>query len=215
MKLSWNIIKNYMYKQYGQHSGTMIIHAGALGWVLSSLAQITAVIMNDEIPDDQKKFLIPQEIADAAVNVLSYYLITKTFKDIGGKLVKTGKWSNKAIRDFVKDKANMGNIATNLEKQFEGNEVFYKKYSPFKNGVDMITTTIGSVLSCNFITPYLRNIFGARQQKKSIELDKAKNPTMYPVSPKLPAQNRFTIDDYKSKVNLSSTYSNPVSSLKV
>lgn len=205
MKLTWDIIKNYMYKRYGQQSGTMIIHAGALGWILSSLAQITAVIFNDKIPKEQKKFLIPQEIADGIVNVFSYYLITKTIKDIGGKLVKTGKWSNKAIRDFVKDKAKMGDIKTDLEEQFKGNETFHNVvYNPFKNGVDMITTTIGSVLSCNFITPYLRNIVGAKEQQKALAQDKARNAAISPYTPVLPSQNRVSMDAYRAKITQSS-----------
>ena len=204
----WNSIKNSMYKQYGQNSGKMIIHAGAAAWFLSSLAQITAVVFNDKIPSEQKKFLIPQEIADAAVNVVSFYLITSAIKNLGSKLVKTGKWSNKGIRDFVGQKVKMGDMKTDLSEKFKGNEEFYKVYSPFNNGIDMITTTIGSVISCNIITPYARNYFGARQQKLSIAQDKMKNnntSAMIPTSPILPAQNRFGIDDYRAKVMSAST----------
>lgn len=210
MNTSWNTIKNEMFKRYGQNSGNLILHAGAAGWVLSSLAQIAAVYFNDEIPQAQKKFLIPQEMAEAVVNVGSFYLVTKSFKDVGQKLVKTGRWSNGAIRDFVKGKnIKMGDLETNLEGTFKGNESFYNAFSPFKNGVDMITTTIGSVISCNIITPILRNKFGANRQKNSMQEMQAIN------KPVLPMFNKLSIEDYKKQASLRSPRINTGGSMRI
>lgn len=175
---SWMNTKNYLYKHYGQEMGKMILHTGIITWTLATLGQITSIALNDKIPKEQKQFLIPQEIADGAINIVAFYAVTNSMKNIGAKLVSTGKWSNKAIRDFVKKEPSkqvkMGELSTNLSKTYKGNEDFYTAYSPFNNGIGMITTTIGSVVSCNAIAPFLRNKIGSKQQKKSITRDKTR-----------------------------------------
>ena len=209
----WEIFKTSLYKYYGQDSGSMILHVGALGWLFSSVAQVFGVIANDKYTLEEKKFLIPQEIADGVVNVASFYLVTKAFKDVGQKLVKTGKWRNSEITKFVtdyKEDGKLNKITTNLEETFKQKfgknsdelEEFYKVYSPFKSGVDMITTTIGSVISCNLLTPYFRNQIGANRQKKSIEAARMQNEIIAPTTPILMSQNKFGIDDYKKQASL-------------
>lgn len=178
-KLSWSEIKNYIYKHYGQESGKMIVHAGVITWIASSLSQVFAVVINEKIPSDQKKFLIPQEIADGVLNVIAFYAVTNSMKNISGKLVSTGKWSTKAIRDFVaknplaKD-IKMGDMSTNLSKNFKENKEFHDCYDKFKGGMDMMAATIGSVVSCNVVTPVIRNVWGADQQKSSIARERRK-----------------------------------------
>lgn len=165
----WNNLKNIIYEKYGQESGKMIVHAGVITWITASLSQVAAIMINDKIPSDQKKFLIPQEIADGALNVLTFYLITNSLKNISGKLVSTGKWSTKAIRDFATAKnIKLGDMSTNLGKTFKEDKQFHDVYDQFKGGMDMIAASVGSVVSCNAITPVIRNHFGADQQKKSI-----------------------------------------------
>lgn len=180
----WNDLKNYLYKHYGQESGKMIVHTGVLTWAVATLAQIGAVAFDDKIQPDQKKFLIPQEIADGAVNIVAFYAVTNSLKNLAGKLVSTGKWTNAAIRNFVLNnpskEAKLGELSTNLSKIYKGNEEFYKVYSPFKNGVDMIATTVGSVVSCNAIAPFVRNPIGAIQQKRSIAKERAKQNSIRP-----------------------------------
>lgn len=178
-RLSWDGIKNYIYKHYGQESGKMIVHAGVITWIASSLSQVFAIVINDKIPSDQKKFLIPQEIADGALNVITFYLVTNTMKNISGKLVSTGKWSTKAIRNFIaknplaKD-IKMGDMSTNLVKNFKEDKEFHDCYDKFKGGMDMMAATIGSVVSCNVFTPVIRNSWGASQQKNSIAREQRK-----------------------------------------
>lgn len=165
----WDNVKNFIYKHYGQESGKMIVHAGVITWIISSVAQIVAIAANDKIPSRQKKFLVPQEIADGALNVLAFYMITNSLKNIAGKLVSTGKWSTKAIRDFVRNKnIKLGDMSTDLGKTFRENEEFHNKYDSFKGGMDMIAATVGSVVSCNVMTPVIRNKIGAKKQKESI-----------------------------------------------
>lgn len=171
--------KNVLYKNYGENPGKMLVHTGVLGWILSSLAQVGAVVFNDKISPEQKTFLIPQEIADAAVNILSFYVVTSSVKNLASKLVSTGKLSTKNIRDFlskqnitskVKGKDSVeciGNINFNIEK-LDNYHLIKDEYKSFKNGVDVIASTIGSIISCNLITPVARNKYASMKQKETL-----------------------------------------------
>lgn len=172
----WENFKNLIYKKYGQESGTMLVHAGVITWITASASQVIAVALNKQIPSDQKKFLIPQEIADGALNVLAFYLITNSLKNISSKLVSTGKWSTKEIRDFVSKKApdiKLGDLATDLSNRFREDTDFHNCYDNFKGGADMIGATVGSVIACNAIVPVLRNKWGAKKQRESLEAKKS------------------------------------------
>ena len=47
-----------------------------IGWILSSAAQTCAVIFNNDIPQKEKKFLVPQEILDGIINCTLFWFIT-------------------------------------------------------------------------------------------------------------------------------------------
>jgi len=145
MASKWGNLKNYLYKHYGQESGKMIVHAGLITWTTATFGQIAAVMFNKKIDSDQKKFLIPQEILDGAINILAFYTITASMKAVASRLVSTGKWSNQVIRDFVKKNPKgfkMGELSTNL---------------------------------ANLIAPYIRNPLSAKEQKRSIAREQKKN----------------------------------------
>ena len=159
--------KNYLYKNYGENPGKMLVHTGVLGWILSSAAQVAAVVFNDKISAKEKMFLIPQECADAAVNILSFYIVTNTFKAIGSKLVSTGKLSTPNIRKYIQKAGledKVGKVTTDIKKDMTA--AIRQEYTDFKSGVDVITSTIGSIISCNLITPVLRNQYATSKQKE-------------------------------------------------
>lgn len=166
----FNKFKNYIANNYGTNHGKMLVHTGVIGWVLSAAAQVAAIVTNDQISYKQKMYLIPQELADAAVNIVSFYLITQTFKSVATKAVNCGKILNKPIRDIL-EKNNVKNIG---KKTFDvlrdGNldEEMTNKFISFRNGVDFIGTTAGSILSCNIVTPIIRNEIATYKQKKHI-----------------------------------------------
>ena len=164
--------KTVMYKNYGENPGKMLVHTGVLGWILSSLAQVSAVVFNDRISPEQKSFLIPQEIADAAINILSFYVITSSFKSAASKLVSTGKLTTKPIRDFltkqgVNSNEHIGKLNFNIEKMANFSDI-KDNYKPFKNGVDVVASTVGSIISCNIVTPILRNQYASKKQKQTL-----------------------------------------------
>ena len=160
---------NWVARHYGENPGTMLIHTGVIGWVLSSLAQITAIIINDKIPAKQKMFLIPQEAADAAVNIASFYLITQTFQSIASKLVKSGKWLPANVSKFLKNSPfedKIGKLDFEVLRDVKNlPEKLTKNYKEFEDGIDLVATTVGSVLSCNIVTPIIRNQYASKRQK--------------------------------------------------
>lgn len=166
MKNLFSSFKTSLYKNYGENPGKMLVHTGVLGWILSSLAQISAVVFNDKISPEQKSFLIPQEMADAGINILSFYLITSSFKNLASKLVSCGKLTTKSIKGALTPEQvkKLGSYDFNIGELSN----IPKDYKSFKNGVDVIASTIGSIISCNYVTPILRNQYAADKQKKVI-----------------------------------------------
>lgn len=189
-------IKDYLYKNYGEAPGKMLVHTGVLGWILSSAAQVTAVVFNDKIPSKDKLFLIPQECADAGVNILSFYLVTNTFKNIGSKLVSTGKLVTPKIRKYIQThnlNSEVGKITTDIKKGMSGE--IREHYTDFKNGVDVITSTAGSILSCNIITPIFRNQYAANKQKEILNKKNISQNTN--ISPYSRLQKPLSMDNYQ------------------
>lgn len=173
-----------LYKNYGENPGKMLVHTGVLGWILSSLAQIAAVVFNDKISKEQKVFLIPQEMADAAANIISFYVVTNSVKALGSKLVKTGKLSTPKILAYlektgipIKSKKGIespvGKWDFDITKLANFDEIS-KDFKQFKNGVDVGASLVGSIVSSNIITPVIRNEYAAKRQKNAIAKMKAK-----------------------------------------
>lgn len=158
-------------KHYANDTGKMLIHTGVIGWILSAAAQVMAIYINDKIPKKQKMYLIPQELADAAVNIISFYAITQSCKSLASKLVKTGKWLPKSIRGILDSKGladRVGKLDFNVYKDAGLSPSSIKRLTHFNNGIDVVATTAGSIASCNLVTPVVRNYIAANRQKSLI-----------------------------------------------
>lgn len=90
----------YMFGKFSKGLGNMLLVTGTLGWVLSAVGQLWGLKTNKNLSDDQKKFLMPQEMADAVANIISFYVITKSVKDLSKKAVSSGKLVTKEIAVF-------------------------------------------------------------------------------------------------------------------
>lgn len=163
-------IKNSLMRSFGEDPGKMLLHTGTLGWILSSLAQVMAVVLNDKIPKKQKTFLIPQEIADAGINICSFYIFTNSFTKLANKMVSTGKWRTPAIDAFLKKynlKKHIGSYDFNIKDLANFDEI-KSSYKAIASGNAIAASTIGSIISCNLVTPILRNKFAAHKQQQAI-----------------------------------------------
>lgn len=167
MQKTWD----YVASRYGEDVGKMLVHTGVIGWVLSSAAQVTAILINEKIPKEQKMYMVPQELADAAVNIVSFYAVTRTFKAVANKLVSTGKLLPKTIRNVLKNSSvaeEIGKKGFDVAKHGHLSTELLNEYGKFYSGIDILGTTLGSVISCNLLTPVIRNEIAASRQKKGI-----------------------------------------------
>ncbi len=158
----------FVARHYGKDTGKMLIHTGVVGWILSAAAQVMAIVFNDKIPKEQKMYLVPQELADAGVNILSFYTITQGCKSVASKLVKSGKLLPKSVRGILDAKGltdKVGKFDFNVFEDAGLSPTAIKRLEKFKSGVDVTAATIGSVLSCNIVTPIVRNEIAASRQK--------------------------------------------------
>lgn len=219
-------ISNFIYKNFAGKPGTFLLVAGTIGWTASSTSQIIAMLINDKIPDAQKKFLIPQEMADAAINIASFFCFTRLCTRMGEKLVESGRLATPKIRGFLTKYKMDSKVCTdsfNILKAPQLNEMdknfdkdFSKAYYNLADGVSFVSSTIGSIISCNIITPILRNKFASMRQKQALEREKLQNEGLLPTSPILPAYNKTGRDDNKKPVvNLNLTRTPSSGSMRV
>lgn len=160
-----------IYLRFLNNPGKMLIQTSVVGWALSSLAQIAAIAMNEKIPKEQKMFMIPQEFADGVVNIISFFAVTKTFTHIANKLVNQGKWIEKPLLDYLKKSkvaANVGKRGFDVLTHGNLTPEMKTEFLKFRAGVDVGATLVGSVLSCNFLTPVLRNLYASKRQQGGI-----------------------------------------------
>ena len=55
----------------------------------------------------------------------------------------------------------------------------FKKY---KNGLSIVGTLIASVVSCNILTPYLRNFLASKYQEAAVKRAKIANSTLFAIN---------------------------------
>ena len=121
-------------------------------------------------------------------------MITSSFKRFASKLVSTGKLTTTPIKEFLrntglKNKEHIGNQKFNIEDLANFDDI-KSEYRPFKNGIDVVASVIGSVISCNIVTPVIRNQYAAKKQKETIA-------RMHANAPRLQYGKGISIDDYQ------------------
>lgn len=175
---------NWVFENFKKDTPKMLIVTGTLGWVLSSLAQGIAVLANQKISNESKSFLLPQELMDAAVNIGGFFIFTMLTKKCIGKMAKTGKIAPQSVRDFLNShseyKNKVGKLDFNLDDVLANKPELAKLNEAYESHKNFVTTmgTIGaSVLSCNIITPVIRNFMASNVQKTYIDMKK--NPELY------------------------------------
>lgn len=131
--MSISSFKNNMFKTYAKDGGKLLIHAGAAGWLFSSLAQVTVIATDSKISKKDKKFLVPQEICDGATNVVLYYTVSKIIKESGDYLINKGHLLTddvvKAITKLKPETTSIKEAAKGLtEKWVYVDEILNKKH---------------------------------------------------------------------------------------
>jgi len=153
--------------------GHVLNVTGTLGWALSCMAYTGAILFNKGIPSDQKKFLVPQELADGVINVSLFWLITSKFNKIGQKLVNEGKVLPNALKERVLEiRAKHGKdlpLETFEKHLKESGHI--GKFREFQRSFPALISITGSVIAANIVTPIVRNFVASKFQKKHIHND--------------------------------------------
>ena len=182
---------NWIYENFKKDTSKMLVVTGTLGWALSSLAQMGAILFNSKIDFEQKSFLLPQEFLDAVFNVGAFFAITSLTKKSISKLASTGKIAPKKVREYLHKHKDLygekvGKFDFDLDEVLKGDAKFPKEsYYTYKNYVTTLGTVGASVLSCNIVTPILSNSLAAdvqkeyRNKKKEIIQSQPKTPINY------------------------------------
>jgi len=176
----------WFLKHYKDDTSNLLLHAGAIGWILSSLAQTVALAVNDKIDSNKKKFLIPQEIADGIVNVGLFYTLTSSITALSKKLINHGKIKF----DESETAEKLLNIpkGTNLQELIIPKEgLNAQQLETLKNfngkvvGIAAMVSLGVQIVACNILTPILRNKYGAYRHQKFIKEQREnfiKNPQL-------------------------------------
>ena len=188
--------------------GDIIIFTTVAGWIASSAAQIFGIATNKNYTSDQKKYMINQEIFDAATNIGLYFGITKSLKGLSSLMVRSAKLAPKSIVDFMRRNGisgNRGRIDFDITQARGFDEAGLKgTYDAFKCFADASAATIGGIISSNIITPIVRNGIASYRQNKNKPATTEPNAPQV-IIPKPPVLNpvvtpRHTFDDYRTRV---------------
>lgn len=142
-----NSFKSAVFQRYADNTDKFLTDTAAIGWFLASAANMCGAMFNKKISPKDKKYLIPQEMADGITNVGLFYLLTNSLIKGSKKLFEKGVDSG-FIKGVVKDSADFKTI---------------------KGGVGVVASLIGAVFSSNVLTPLVRNSYAANRQKKYLE----------------------------------------------
>lgn len=83
--------KTALFNAYKFDTSKMLLWTGTIGWVLSAAGQIAGIAFNKKISKKEKEFLVPQEVADAIINITCFFVLTKKVQNFAKKLVARGK----------------------------------------------------------------------------------------------------------------------------
>lgn len=95
--------KNALFEAYKTDTTKMLLWTGTIGWVLSAAGQIAGIALNKKVSKKEKEFLIPQEIADAAINITCFFVLTRQVQKFAKKLVARGKITTPEIMKKCKE----------------------------------------------------------------------------------------------------------------
>lgn len=185
-----------VYKHFGKNSGNMLLATSILGFTISSLAQIAAIIVNKKYSVSQKAFMVPQELGELFVASSAIFLITKPMQKFASKLVKTGKIMPKSLTQYVKENnlaSKRGSLDFDFSKEVKGiieqiqksdsyisskeKELLLEKhhqalnsYETTADAVSALTTTAAGLLTTGLVVPVARNRFASYYQKQNMDV---------------------------------------------
>ncbi len=143
-----------LYEKFAKNDNTarLIIVASTGCMILASIANLIGISIDRKTSKEEKLFLLPQEAADGVLNIGLYYFCSEAMRKAAVKAVDSGKV-------IFKD------VAKNSPEFVKGRE-----------GVALVASIIGSIVSSNIITPIIRNAIGAKARSKMLKKTGKKAP---------------------------------------
>jgi len=138
------------------NNASFLFATAAIGWILASAAQTFGILKSKEFSKEEKKFLVPQELADGTANIAMYAAVTTNLMKLAEKSCKPGK-NNKAPFISLKDAA--GNILDYTTNAAE--------YAKMGRNLKTGAAILGGIISTCILTPIARNAFAAYIKKKT------------------------------------------------
>lgn len=154
-----------------------------------SAGEAIAIKNNDHIPDEQKKFMVPQAICEGLINVGIILSLSTALTKLGSKLVKKGRILPAQLPDSIKSGEKITEILK--LKDFKDaasknikdlTETSFNTIKAFHTGITTIAgPLIGLFTAQNIINPILTNKFASWYRKKckeqnSIKLARKESP---------------------------------------
>ena len=151
----------YLYEHLKKDTSKMLVYTGAIGFFLSSVAQVIGLVVNSKISSDQKGFLIPQEIYDGLINIATFLTITMGTKMLLSKLMSTGKIVPKDVKEHLMNnkifKEQIGKFDFNVADALKNNKELLNSYNAFYDLTNTKATIATGALATGIITPIIRN----------------------------------------------------------
>ncbi len=169
---------------YKDNKSRMLIHAATAGWTLVSIANIVGISTSKDLESKQKKYLVPQEIADSATNIGLFVLTTKALTWAADKLA-----NNKNLIKFETVAKN------NKDKVLKNIAASVDTHKDAVGGLKVFASLIGAVIASNIITPIIRGHYASWRQKSALK--KLGEPLVLPetkgitAGPSLPFKNNM------------------------
>lgn len=138
------------------NNANFLFATAAIGWILASAAQTVGIAKSKELSKEDKKFLIPQEIADGTANIAMYAAVTTNLMKMAEKSCKPGS-NSKAPFIALKDAA--GNVLDYASHSAE--------YAKMGRNLKTGAAILGGIISTCILTPIARNAFAAYIKKKT------------------------------------------------
>jgi len=151
------------------NNANFLFTTAAIGWILASCAQTFGVVVNKELSKEEKRFLVPQEIADGAANIGLYALVTTNMMKGAEKLCKPGKNG----KPFIGLKNEAGQI---LDYATHGAE-----YAKMGRNLKTGAAILGGIISTCILTPIARNAFAGYMKKRADRKNPENRPAQFDV----------------------------------
>ncbi len=155
----WSKFINGVYKKSSKDMGNALIALGIVGWVFSAAAQIGMICFSKNIDKKEKKFLIPQEVADGVINIGLNVTICLAIKKLADRLLEKGVFvthrTNQLLPKFIKNMTSVGEILKATNEEFQNMNLFKKnsgtRVSNFYDGWIKILEGKGGDISKNIM----------------------------------------------------------------